>query len=99
MELQSTIIQVELADGTIVSVEATTVDEQLIGDTTLSFEGVTTAIESIVKDISVTIQKIKPDKASVKFGLEVAVESKGLTALLAKGSGKANLEITLEWGN
>ena len=32
------------------------------------------------------------------LGIEVAVESGQLTALIVKGSGKANLEITMEWG-
>jgi Trypsin-co-occurring domain 1 len=41
---------------------------------------------------------VQPDKISVKVGIEVAVESGQLTALIVKGSGKANLEITMEWG-
>jgi Trypsin-co-occurring domain 1 len=44
-----------------------------------------------------TFDRIKPDKASVKFGLKVAVESGHLTAVVVKGSGEANLEVTLEW--
>ncbi len=45
------------------------------------------------------VQEAKPDKASIKFGLEVTLESGKLTTLLVKGSGKGNLEITLEWSN
>jgi len=33
----------------------------------------------------------------VKFGLEIAVESGNLIAILGKGSTKANLEIAMEW--
>ena len=47
--------------------------------------------------IATPIQKAKPKKATVKFGMEIAIESGALTAVIAKGSGKANLEITLEW--
>lgn len=47
--------------------------------------------------IAEPLQKVKPKKASVKFGMEMALESGQLTALVVKGSGKANLEITLEW--
>ncbi len=43
------------------------------------------------------IQKVKPKKATLKFGMEIAVESGALTAVIVKGSGKANLEITFEW--
>lgn len=35
----------------------------------------------------------------MEFGLEVALESGQLTAVLVKGSAKANLKITLEWAS
>jgi Trypsin-co-occurring domain 1 len=43
------------------------------------------------------IEQVKPKKATVEFGIEVATEGGSLTALLVKGTGKANLKITLEW--
>jgi hypothetical protein len=46
--------------------------------------------------IAIPIQKVKPKKATVKFGMELAIESGQLTAAIVKGSGKTNLEITLE---
>jgi tRNA U34 5-methylaminomethyl-2-thiouridine-forming methyltransferase MnmC len=97
MESPNTIVQTELSDGTIVSMEATQVGEQLVSNATFPFEKAAVAIEAISREISEIIQKVKPDKASAKFGLEIAVESDGLTALLVKGSGKSSLEITLEW--
>jgi len=50
-----------------------------------------------VQAIAEPINRAKPSKATVKFGMELAVESGKLTAMLVKGSGKANLEISLEW--
>jgi hypothetical protein len=47
--------------------------------------------------IATPLQKVKPKKATVKFGMEMAIEAGQLTAVIVKGSGKANLEITLEW--
>ncbi|WP_264308818.1 CU044_2847 family protein [Nodosilinea nodulosa] len=47
--------------------------------------------------IATPIQNARPKKATVKFGMELAIESGQLTAVIVKGSGKANLEITLEW--
>ena len=47
--------------------------------------------------IATPIQKARPKKTTVKFGMELAIEFGQLTAVIAKGSGKANLEITLEW--
>ena len=57
------------------------------------------AIEGIVQAVSAPIQKVKPKKATIKFGLELAMESGQLAAIIVKGTGKANLEITLEWEN
>ncbi len=99
MEFQSKMISVELADGTIVRVEATSIGDRKIGMQTRPFSEVTSAIESLVKEISETVQKVKPDKASVKFGIEIGIDSGRLTAVLAKGTGTANLEINLEWGS
>jgi hypothetical protein len=61
------------------------------------FQPVADAIEGVVQMIATPIQKVRPKKATVKFGMELAIESGQLTAVIVKGSGKANLEITLEW--
>ncbi len=99
MELQSKIITVELSDGTSIRVEAT-----LIGDRKLTFQArpfneMTGAIESLAKEIAETVQKIKPDKACVRFGIDVGIESGKLTPLLVKDASTGNIEITLEWNN
>jgi Trypsin-co-occurring domain 1 len=98
MELQSKMIAVELADGTNVRVEATQIGDRKINFHARPFEEVTSAIESLTKEIAEALHKVKPDRASVKFGIDIAVESGQLTAVLVKGSHSANLEITLEWG-
>lgn len=98
MEIQSKIITVELADGTSVRVEATQIGDRKINFQSRPFEEVTIAIESLSKEIAEIVHKVKPDRASVKFGVDIAVESGKLTAVLVKGSNTANIEITLEWG-
>ncbi len=62
-----------------------------------NFDDVAKAIEGIAQSLAPTIERVKPKKASVEFGLEVGAETSGLTALLVKGSGTANLKVTLEW--
>jgi hypothetical protein len=98
MEIQSKMITVELTDGTFVRVEATSIGERKINLQTRPFEEVTRAIESLTKEIAETLHKVKPDRASVKFGIDVGIESGKLIVVLAKGSSGANLEITLGWG-
>ncbi|WP_244329144.1 CU044_2847 family protein [Tolypothrix sp. PCC 7910] len=97
MEAQTKVISVELSDGSNVRVEATLISERKLSIPTRPFKEVTIAIESLSRDIAEVIQKVKPDKASVKFGIEIALESGKLTPILVKGSSAANLEITLEW--
>ncbi|MEM7555143.1 MAG: CU044_2847 family protein [Cyanobacteria bacterium P01_A01_bin.84] len=102
MELPSKIISVQLSDGTPIKVKVTAIGDtnrvyRQINSQTRPFGEVTSAIESLTKDIAESLQKIKPDKASIKFGIEIGIESGRLIVLLAKGIDSANLEITLEW--
>ena len=98
MELQTKIISVELSDGTSVRVEATIIGDRKLTFQTREFSEVTVAIESLMKEIAETVQKVKPDRASVKFGVDVGIESGKLIPLLVKDASTSNIEITLEWG-
>ena len=93
-------LSVTLPNGTIIKVEATRFGEQKVAavDATLNFEPVVEALEGISSALLEGIRKIQPKKATLEFGLEVAVEAGQLTALLVKGSGTSTLKITLEWG-
>ncbi|KAF3884866.1 MULTISPECIES: CU044_2847 family protein [Nostocales] len=99
MELQTKIITVELSDGTNVRVEATQIGDRKINFQARPFEEVATAIESLTKEIAESVRKVKPDRATVRFGVDIAIESGKLTALVVKGASNANIEITLEWGH
>ena len=98
---QTKIIAVELFDGTTVKVEVTPIGEQQVTFQSRPFKEIASAIKSIAQEVSTTLhgihQDVKPDKISVKVGIEIAIESGQLTALIAKGSSKANLEISMEW--
>jgi len=98
---QTRTIPVRLADGTIIKVQAASQGgDQPAGFKIPQFEDVTTSIQGIAQSMIGTIHKlpIKPKKASIEFGLEIAVESGTLTTILVQGTGTANLKITLEWG-
>jgi len=41
---------------------------------------------------------VKPQRASVEFGIEIAASEGKLLAVVVRGDAKANLKITLEWG-
>lgn len=99
-EDETRIIPVRLADGTIIQVEAEAFgDSQNItfGMHIPDFDEVSTAVEGIAKSMVSMLHRVKPRKAAVEFGLQIALESGQLTTLLVKGSGTANMKITLEW--
>jgi hypothetical protein len=94
-------IPVKLANGTTIKFQVSqpeTGRRDVADIGALPFNHVTEALQEIVGNLKETLDRVKPDKASVKFGVEMAVEAGNLTALIVKGSGKGNLEITLEWG-
>ncbi|AVH73457.1 CU044_2847 family protein [Nostoc sp. 'Lobaria pulmonaria (5183) cyanobiont'] len=99
---KSKIVSFELSDGKIIKVEVTPIGEQPVSDETRVFKQATEIIKSIAEDVAGSLkdisQTVKPDKFSIKLGLQIGVESGQLTALIVKGTGTAKLEITMEWG-
>jgi Trypsin-co-occurring domain 1 len=99
MESRTTIVPVLLPNGKEIRVEATLLPgEEEVSFKALPAEQIFDAVEGIAQAVGATLQKVKPRKASVELGLEVGLESGNLTALLVKGTGTANLKLTLEWG-
>jgi hypothetical protein len=105
MESRTKIVRAKLANGQVVQLEVAVrganseedAAEYDVASEIFSFDEVTGAIEEIAKTMTGTIAKVKPRKATVEFGLGVALEAGKLTALLVKGSGTASVKITLEW--
>lgn len=96
--MQTQNIPIILSDNTKVYVEATVLGgEQNIVATQHTFSAVTEILKEISEKVLDSVKQVKPKKASVEFGLEIATESGKLTALLVKGTGTASLKVTLEW--
>jgi len=94
------LVTAELGDGVIIHVEARRAgdSEEDVGiGKALAFDGVIDSIEANSRSMTAALAKAKPDKATVEFGLDIAVEAGQLTSLLVKGSGTATLTVTLEW--
>ena len=92
------IVTVKLPNDKNVKIEATLLrSEEEVGSKDLSFKDVSDVIEGIAEAFVAPLRHIQPTKATVKLGLELAVESGKLTTLIVKGSSKANLELALEW--
>jgi Trypsin-co-occurring domain 1 len=94
---RSDTVPVQLPNGAVVKVEVTSTGREDVGFDVKQFQPIADAIEGVIQMIAAPIEKVKPKKAAVKFGMEMTIESGQLTAVIVKGSGKGNLEITLEW--
>ena len=68
-------VPVQLDDGTqiYVEVEETPGTREDVANRNLSFEDVSSALESIVKSVAKPINAAMPTKASVEFGLQIEV--------------------------
>lgn len=101
MESPTQIIPVILSDGTVVKVEVTPHGEQRVAFQNRPFREITTIVRSLTGDLAEALSTLKrevaPQKVNVKLGLEIGMEAGELTALIVKGSGKANLELSMEW--
>ena len=100
MEQRTRIVPVELDDGTRIKVRATALggEEDVAAlAQVFPFAQIATTIENIAKTLNATVAKINPDRASIEFGVELAIESGQLSALIVQGSTNGNLKITLEW--
>ena len=93
------IVKATLENGTVIHIQAMSLGgEERVAYSIPSFKEVTDAVEGIAQAMVTTLKKVKPQGASVEFGLEIGLEAGQLTALLVKGTGTANLKIILEWG-
>lgn len=87
------------SDGTeffVEVVEASGVGTVGLGDT-LSFDGVADTVTAVARSLSSAWEVIRPDEATVEFGLKVTAKSGKLTGLLVEGGGEASLKVTLTW--
>lgn len=96
-EIYTEKIPFELEDGSQIYIEAAISGSEDVSKGIKSFENISKSIESIITTISKPINKVNPDKATVSFGLEIGIQGGSLMAALVRGTGKSNLQITLEW--
>jgi hypothetical protein len=95
-------ITVKLDDQTTIQFESTiSRGEQDISDKKIDmeYEKFSQSVEKIASQTIEPLKKLKAKKVTLKMGLALGLESGGLTAMIVKGTGKANMEVTIEWEN
>ena len=90
-------IPLQLDDQTQIFIEVIETGREDVALGTKSFEPIAKSIEAVSKAMIEPIKKAKPTRASVTFGLEMGIEQGSLIAAIARGTGNASVEITLEW--
>lgn len=97
-------VPLRLPNNTLIQVEPSVLRPQADKDVafksvedTLHIDSIQGAIEGIGQMVIGSLRTLAPSRATAEFGIEVGLESGQLTALWVKGTGKANLKITLEW--
>jgi hypothetical protein len=90
-------IPIQLEDGTTFRIEVVPQGKMDIGFGAMSFDSVAQSIEGVLKAIAEPVRKARPTKATVKFGIEIQIQQGSLVAAIVRGTGKSNLEITMEW--
>jgi hypothetical protein len=98
--MDRSIVEVELPNGATALVQAIdagggAVKAGRAGKSDIS--GVMGVLEGMSAAIRSALVEAAPDKVCVEFGLELAIKSGALTAMLVSGEGNASLKVTLEW--
>jgi hypothetical protein len=95
------VVEVELPNGATTLVRA--VEVEGIGATKtglrdkFKFDEVAETLEGITDAIKATLDKVAPGRVTVELGIELALKSGKLTALIVEGEGRGALTVTLEW--
>lgn len=95
------IVEMQLANGAVALARATVVEGTTATKVSaledFKFDDVVGTLEGVADSIKSALRKSAPTKVSVELGLELAVKSGKLSALLVDGQGKGSIAITLEW--
>jgi len=65
----------------------------------MEYEKFSMSVEKIASKTLEPLKKLNAKKVTLKMGLSLGLESGAITAMLVKGTGNANMEVTIEWEN
>jgi hypothetical protein len=88
----------DLGGGATAYLEVTPRGRQEVGVLDrIPFDQVVQTLTRIAQGLEAAVDAVKPSKASIEIGIEFGLEAGQVVALIARGTGKANLKVTLEW--
>ena len=91
--------RIKLSNGQEVAIEVKTAEEREVSSSqwSSSLADVLPAIAGLSADLASALERAKPDKATLEFGLKLEFETSKLLAVLCSTSANADLKIKLEW--
>jgi hypothetical protein len=100
----SHIQDIELADGKVITARIGAADpyddQEDVGFTETAVAKVE-QLQDLIKAVGGTVldaaRAVRPDEASITFGVELTAKEGLAIAVLARGEAKASLEVTLTW--
>lgn len=99
MTAQTQVLPLQLANGQVVLAMVDTLGgEEDVAARMLSFGGAISVIRGLATELEPVFAAVKPQKATVEFGVRLAAQAGALTALLVDAKGDATLKLTLQWG-
>ncbi|WP_326709619.1 hypothetical protein OG758_09810 [Streptomyces sp. NBC_01474] len=104
MSGEERVVEARLPDGGLVSIVAMATDghdpaQDIAARGVPSLDDVRSAITGMATLARDAVQAVRPDSASVEFGVDVKVESGKLGGLIVSGSANATLKVTLTWNS
>jgi hypothetical protein len=99
------IVPVKLANNSLIRIEISDLagshdpERAVAGLPNLRFSEIMKSLEGVAEEMGDFLARASPSKAGIEFSIEVGVEAGQLTALLVKGSGKANFKVSMTWEN
>lgn len=95
------VVEVDLPNGATALVRAREFDgggARKVGwEGRFDFKDVAQTLEGVTSALRSSLAKARPSKVTVELGVELAIKSGKLTALIVEGEGRGSLTVTLEW--
>ncbi|MEU0922360.1 CU044_2847 family protein [Streptomyces cyaneofuscatus] len=96
------VVEARLPGGEVISIVATATSagnpaQDIAARGIPSLDEVRSAITGMATLARDAVEAVRPDSASVEFGVDVKVESGALSGLIVSGSANATLKVTLTW--
>lgn len=91
--------RVRLSNGSEVALEVQRTGERDVSASGISsaFGDIVPAITGLSSDLALALERARPNKASIEFGLKLEFETSKLLAVLCSANANADLKIKLEW--